>query len=686
MRRSTLVDLCDGAVLNSIKRTNTVPAMKKTSSSLIPLETESALDVGKRTLLWTYPVVFCILCSICIGVVYSLIPVTNVYVVMFVRLIYWDIFGCTAVVELIALSLPGLRDNIYCISYLIGFLTVPFVQYIIFYQNMGNNAFWSTFAIISDTIVPFVLAMGCVTFNYFDGEVSSPVKGSMASSVSLQEEGVVHRGESRVASSSSIDKVKCPVDAFALSTTEAEIAGLIETKRRYMINNNNNNKTHSNNREKASEAASSSCRTSKGWTAWIVWHDHRRTKSRVLSRAMSNVDDVLGHATLKPNGTDGIICGTRSLEAAAVPPSSCRRWFWFLPRFVLQHNYGLNEGELRLDGFEELMTLDDGITESESAKSTSNDITTDGKDNTFLKDKLLNNGSGHSNGSMNDNSRKVMLQQRVRWRQIVYLVFFFIVFNGYYFCLVLFSKFFRNEVGGAGKVLYFLGFFSTGNILRPLTKRCGLKLDEGKSGNISMYFVGEVMTLSFYYSFYRALFEAVDSWLVFCAVQTIHLTSEWLTYPLRTSQFLFKVNQYVESSFPSLNGVLRMSEMDQKDWVAFTALDFGIRCVVLITSSLGVSILLLIYNHFDYIGNYSALQQDSKTEKRTFIYLIISIALELLNASVMNRAYFCAVWDVNVHDKVWSCFSNQRFAILSTILCSLSFIAVDFAFTDSAVQ
>jgi hypothetical protein len=160
----------------------------------------------------------------------------------------------------------------------------------------------------------------------------------------------------------------------------------------------------------------------------------------------------------------------------------------------------------------------------------------------------------------------------------------------------------------------------------------------------------------------------------------IHLSAEWVTYPLRASSSVFKLFRAIELTFPRIDGLLLLQSTDERDWLSFIALDFGLRCTVVITSALGVVFLLLIINRVPYIAHSSGLRCDALTERRTLLFTVASIGLEVANAALMNRLFFRRR-DVDVLEKVLTCFDNKRFCLLATLLCSLSFIGVVFAFT-----
>ena len=216
------------------------------------------------------------------------------------------------------------------------------------------------------------------------------------------------------------------------------------------------------------------------------------------------------------------------------------------------------------------------------------------------------------------------------------------------------------------------------NVFRSVIKQIGLALDGRKRGTVSMYFIGEVMCLLFYFTFYRVLFESITSWSEFMLLQAIHFSWEWLAYPLRSSVPFFSVAEAVESRYPLLKGWLLVPGMDQRDFLAFTALDFGIRCTVMVATALSILGLLLCIDFVPWANN--DLKQTSGAAIELEVeFIVVAALLELANAFVMNR-YFFQPQGADVLLRVKQCFANQRFAFVSMMLASNYFINPIFAF------
>lgn len=163
-----------------------------------------------------------------------------------------------------------------------------------------------------------------------------------------------------------------------------------------------------------------------------------------------------------------------------------------------------------------------------------------------------------------------------------------VVVNVYYYFLMYFTFYFREHATPSNSIPLFLLYVAFGTVMRIAIKRIGLVLDLNKRFSASMYFVGEVLCLLFYFTFYRVLFESVTSFGVFFAIQAVHLLSEWALYPLRGSAAFFNyATAAKESSHPlvSLLGLfVSVHGLGYQDWIYFIALDFGIRVVVLVVT------------------------------------------------------------------------------------------------------
>jgi hypothetical protein len=226
-------------------------------------------------------------------------------------------------------------------------------------------------------------------------------------------------------------------------------------------------------------------------------------------------------------------------------------------------------------------------------------------------------------------------------------------------------------------MLLFGLYVIVGTLFRGLLKRLGLLLDRNKIHSASMYFLAEVMCLLFYYTFYRVLFESITSWFLFIAFQLIHLSSEWLLYPFRATETFYLTLQCMTSKITGnkctqvVGSILTTGGLNHRDWQCFIGLDFGLRCIVLMLSGIGISILLITVAYFPGVEN--SLQQTPQNLLLTLAFILISTVFEILNAFAMNVFYFKRI-NLVIRDIVKHSLSNKRFLFVSAILAAVLFI------------
>ncbi len=198
-----------------------------------------------------------------------------------------------------------------------------------------------------------------------------------------------------------------------------------------------------------------------------------------------------------------------------------------------------------------------------------------------------------------------------------------------------------------------------------------------------MFFVGEVLSLFFYYTFYRVLFESLNTWSEFLVFQSLHLLSEWILYPLRASKTVFDwVSSLTGTPSLLLKGFFLCEGVSHSDWLSFIALDFGIRCSVMVSTGIGILLILVTIDHCSWIQN--SLLQDDQFEILNTEFIMVAVILEIVNAICMNRIFF-RPQHVSVQAKLWNCFNSQRFAFLAMCIGGILFINPIFAFTEDDV-
>lgn len=269
----------------------------------------------------------------------------------------------------------------------------------------------------------------------------------------------------------------------------------------------------------------------------------------------------------------------------------------------------------------------------------------------------------------------------VKLSQWFFCIIFICLYNGYYDVLCLFTYRFRSDMNPQFHIDMFFLFIVMGLAFRLGLKRVGLSLDKRKHGTASMYFFGEVMSLLFYFTFYRVLFESVSSWVVFLGFQFLHLGSEWVMYPVRGHEWVFNLLCYVEEQVVCLRGVLLPPQLDYNDFLNFLALDFGIRCIVMVSASLAILLLLIVMDTVPYITNN--LTQHGARAYTTYALILVSVALELINAGLMHLIFFRRK-NINIPAKIVHCFQRESFALISCLVAANLFINPVFAFDRRA--
>jgi hypothetical protein len=263
---------------------------------------------------------------------------------------------------------------------------------------------------------------------------------------------------------------------------------------------------------------------------------------------------------------------------------------------------------------------------------------------------------------------------------VLWMYLFLLFFNVYFVVLEYFAMFFLRSSRATEKLVWFTGFFVVGSVIRVFCKRIGMVLDCGKTGTVSMYFIGEVYTLLFYYSFYRILFESVDDWSVFVIMQLIHVSGEWVLYPLRARDSTFELFRKIESSEVRLKGLLLNQYTDAHDWLHFIALDYGLKTVIVVATLVGMMAILSMIDVVPWVAKRNILQQSRGEEGKTVVLLMICLVVELVNAYAMNSWFFIPR-KISVRRVVLDCFSNQHFYLMTFLLTVCTFIGMVFTFS-----
>jgi hypothetical protein len=237
----------------------------------------------------------------------------------------------------------------------------------------------------------------------------------------------------------------------------------------------------------------------------------------------------------------------------------------------------------------------------------------------------------------------------------------------------------RDHQDGILHIYLFLFYIVCNTVLRITLKSIGMYLDKQKECSISMYFIAEVMSLFFYYTFYRVLFESITSVLEFLLFQVLHLCSEWILYVGRSTHLYYLTTEYLLERFVPI-GFLQQPRLSHRSWQVFITLDFGIRCAVLVVTGYGMLLLLTTIQFVPYLKSHNDLTQSDYDYSFTSVLIAIAVILELLNAIVMVFVYFKPE-KLEVLQEVRHCFSLPHFALLAMMIGANLFVNPIFAFT-----
>lgn len=266
----------------------------------------------------------------------------------------------------------------------------------------------------------------------------------------------------------------------------------------------------------------------------------------------------------------------------------------------------------------------------------------------------------------------------------------FTLFLGiHYTFLIYFTNIFRaysnsgkGVVSGVLVELFFM-YVVVCTVLRVFIKRLGMECDKMKMNTTSLFFVAEYFCLMFYYLFYRVLFESIPNWGTFFVLEICHLVFEWICYPLRASN---TVNGYLTELMKLEKrcgcGLLRVVfapyGLNMLDWQYFVALDFGIRCYVIIITGVSFTVTTLCISFIPWVHN--DLAQKGSALLFTMAIVAVSIACEVVNAYLISSLFFRAK-NLDVFSVVIDCFQDNRFAFITTVLGASLIMNPIYAFT-----
>jgi hypothetical protein len=269
------------------------------------------------------------------------------------------------------------------------------------------------------------------------------------------------------------------------------------------------------------------------------------------------------------------------------------------------------------------------------------------------------------------------------------------------FCLVytileVFAVAFQLASTKETQRLWFVGFLIINVIMKEIMLFLGRELDKSKRGGASLYYHAAMMCSLFYFSFYRLLFESVNSYTTFAILQFLHVFVEWWSYVLRPSRPWLKFFGALTRRAPWCAACCRW-DGDQngpktRNWVCYRTTVFAIRALVFLYSS----IAFLIFQAFVVFGwnryYFGEIGDMSQTDFILFVvFLLISALVEVVNVVAMNMLFFepnqlhLADFTISLfhHGRPWE-FATIVVILTSTLFCNVfvPFVQLDFGLID----
>lgn len=265
--------------------------------------------------------------------------------------------------------------------------------------------------------------------------------------------------------------------------------------------------------------------------------------------------------------------------------------------------------------------------------------------------------------------------------------------QGFYFFLNFFTDAFRKvpEYDNVQRIKMFILYILVCMFLKTIIKRIGMYLDCLKENTSSLFFLGEIAGLMFYFTFYRVLFESIVIWWEFLIFQVMHIVSEWILYPCRASLFFYQKQTMLLkflSKFWNSKNNNNTSDDDKtieglgyEDWLDFICLDFGFRVFIELTSGFSMLFYFLLIDYVPWI-HYGLKQSSSKDVGSTALLIAIALVVELISAFLMNK-YFFIPKNKNIRKIVDTSFRNPKFGFLAFTFCAMELINPLDAFIDA---
>lgn len=558
--------------------------------------------------------------------IYVLLPCDNYWIYYLVKNQYWCFLTLTTYVELFSALLPDVPESIYIASYVFGFFVAPLTRTLEYFYGMAEYAILNTVTVLFSFVVIIIL-FGVDTLRYPYTKDQLRLREKMERKQSL----TLPSGEPLPSSS---------VDHSGQSSIYRSMFHAIGRSRIPSVTEDDDGLVRAGLPAPPSTISPSFVFTpsilSKQTNSDIELHnqgtyplpqisvDRFDERTRIMAAAKANASRGpvvfrTAHNNLKM--VDPTLVFICDVIVAMLDRIFVAEYFFFLPRFW-NHRYWVRHSKLH---------------------------------------PLLNR----------------------RWL-ILRTGIFIIIYSSDYLFLIYFTEYFREHAKTNYKrVGLFLVYITVNTVYRTIVKTLGMILDKYKGRSVSMFFLGEVMGLFFYYCFYRVLFESIRSVPEFIAFQLLHLTSEWVLYVLRCTSWYYQISEAVVLKYTP-SWFLNRTRMSHKNWQQFIALDFGIRCAVFVTTGYGILIMLITIQYVSWVGNVNGLLEDKSNFTYTSLFIIAAVSLELINAWGMNRFFFHRQ-GLDVQSEARHCFALPHFSLLALLVaCNLftnpifAFITVDY--------
>eukprot|EP00415_Alexandrium_ostenfeldii_P000840 UN0840 len=201
------------------------------------------------------------------------------------------------------------------------------------------------------------------------------------------------------------------------------------------------------------------------------------------------------------------------------------------------------------------------------------------------------------------------------------------------------------------------------------------------AADFSGYYAGQFLGSFYYYSYYRAMFEHVDSWSNFAALQVTHLLMEWLKHVLRATDWYYQRVRRLSARGPqwfhkvSLTLFLsRQPNVSSDDWARFMAVDTALQAFIIAVSLLayatGYTVLRYVMSAraaFHPFLEHMANEHYSKLMTQ----LGVQVFTEFLNIGLMEVWFRRRLGGLGALKRIPLLFQHNSFFVFVLAWCTL---------------